>query len=203
MAKQSPQPMTTNTTPTKDGFKPISLPGEYWLPAKGKSLNYFVSNMGRLLTTRYKGGYKTKVMTPALDNCGYLRTVVDGKTIKIHRLIAETFIPNPLKKPQVNHINHNRSDNRVENLEWVTRQENIKHMMNHSRQSRNWGEKSGTHIIKENQVKEILLARKESNLSNLALANKLAKNYPLKPDSIRDILKGKTWKYLQESSKLP
>ena len=54
----------------------------------------------------------------------------DGKRYQksVHRLIAETFIPNPLNLPDVDHINHNRTDNRLENLRWVTGSDNTRNM---------------------------------------------------------------------------
>lgn len=72
-----------------------------------------------------------KYMSQNKNRFGYLYTnLTKNKTkkqVKIHRIVAEAFIPNPLKLPEVNHINGDKSDNRVCNLEWVTRQENIAH----------------------------------------------------------------------------
>jgi len=57
----------------------------------------------------------------------YASVKIAGKWMSAHRLVAETFISNPHNKPQVNHINGIKDDNRVENLEWTTQSENLKH----------------------------------------------------------------------------
>ncbi|MEG1388707.1 MAG: NUMOD4 domain-containing protein, partial [Algoriella sp.] len=108
------------------------LPNEIWKRIPGYSL-YEISNMGRIKTFNQFGCGRTAIMKPALDPNGYWRTMLkrdsDGKvhTIKVHRLVAITFIPNPENKPQVNHINSKPADNRLSNLEWVTRSENMIH----------------------------------------------------------------------------
>ena len=86
--------------------------------------NYQVSNLGRIWSK-----ISQKYMKSQKDACGYLRIqlrAINGKvkTEKIHRLVAITFIDNPNNLPEVNHINHIRDDNRVDNLEWVTHKEN-------------------------------------------------------------------------------
>ena len=88
--------------------------------------NYRISDDGRLYnikTHRELQGY--------LDKDGYrcFTTRLDGRnvTYKAHRLVAMEYIPNPNNYPQVNHKNLNKSDNRVDNLEWVTHQQNIEH----------------------------------------------------------------------------
>ena len=68
-------------------------------------------------------------LTPQPNEKGYMRVDLYGpegrKHFKVHRLVAEAFIPNPNEKPQVNHIDGNNQNNSVTNLEWVTNAENV------------------------------------------------------------------------------
>jgi len=93
---------------------------------------YEASTLGRLKTFNWRGTGKEAIIKPAKDKKGYLRTVLISdnkvkKTIKVHRIIAQTFIENPKGKPQVNHKNGVKDDNRVCNLEWMTNKENHHH----------------------------------------------------------------------------
>lgn len=67
------------------------------------------------------------------DADGYFKTKTNGKNRFVHRLIAEAFIPNPDNLPEVDHLNRNRADNRVENLRWVTHKENSRNTEQHDR----------------------------------------------------------------------
>ena len=95
--------------------KALDMVGEYWL--KHPTLDIQCSNMGRI---KNKG-----IISAGSFRDGYIRVGVNMKVYSAHRLVAETF--HGLSSLQVNHKNKNRSDNRAENLEWVTPKENSIH----------------------------------------------------------------------------
>lgn len=109
---------------------------EVWRVIKGHQ-DHVVSNMGNVKSLERKRSYWNGkgIMNRTFPESklkpqkrrGYLKVYVSGKQLSVHRIVAESFIDNPKNKPQVNHINGIKTDNRAENLEWVTCRENILH----------------------------------------------------------------------------
>lgn len=86
---------------------------------------YFADQNGNIYSNRkYK---KITLIKQHKDKKGYYRIKLLGKTKKVHRIIGETFIPNPLKKETINHKDGNKANNKISNLEWSSRSENTKH----------------------------------------------------------------------------
>lgn len=89
---------------------------------------YSVDEQGNVFSYKRK---KPALLVPCLNKFGYLNVCLrkDGKArvLKVHRLVAEAFLPNPGNKPQVNHKDGDKTNNCVQNLEWATASENVQH----------------------------------------------------------------------------
>ena len=118
------------------------LPNEEWRDISGFEGRYVVSNLGRVKSLRRPRAGKhgsisivrEKIKVQSDDQDGYKLVSLystscpnGGKVLPVHRLVAEAFIPNPECKEQVNHIDGDKSNNCVYNLEWCTNLENIRH----------------------------------------------------------------------------
>ena len=100
---------------------------EEWKDIEGYDGLYQVSSEGRVRSLP-RNTTKGQIIKPSIQNTGYYYVLLykDGKAIRktLHRIIAKAFIPNPDNKPQVDHINGDRTDCRIDNLRWVTPSEN-------------------------------------------------------------------------------
>ena len=143
---------------------------EIWKPVVGYEGLAIVSNKGRVQSVTHtvtqgaklgsisKHTYPGKMLTSVTINNGYQHVTIFGKSVAVHRLVAEAFIPNPEHKPYVNHLDGNKKNNDVHNLEWCTAKENVAHAYS-------------TGLIKEKTEAKIDAARK--SIRRAAESNKV------------------------------
>lgn len=150
--------------------------------------SYKISNYGKVIN---KGG---KVLSMTVDMHGYVTTSITdygGSRIKgMHRIVATVFLPNPNGLPEVNHIDGNKENNRVDNLEWCTKKHNQRHEANVLRQRS--GENNYQSILTEKDVLTIYDLCKNSDMKY----KDIAKMYGVIPQEINRIASATCWRYL-------
>ena len=122
--------------------------------------NYCVDDCGNVYSKNYRHKCIISIISPSKNRYGYLQVGVWKNGVRhtklVHRLVAETFIKNPKNKPEVNHKNGIKTDNRVENLEWVTTSENEYHKFRVLNKGHYFG--------KENKKSKIVLQIKDKKV---------------------------------------
>lgn len=168
---------------------------EKWKPIIGLETSHQVSTHGRIKRIVHaQGRGKNAIYSYSNDRPTRYTEVIlshNGKRLRdsLHRIVAIAFLPNPLKKPTVNHIDNNRSNNHVSNLEWATHKENTQHAVKQKRMAH--GEGQPSHLLTEEQVQEIL----KTNLST----RQLARLCGVSQNAIVRVKRGITWKHLLEA----
>jgi hypothetical protein len=119
--------------------------------------NYSISNMGEI--ENKKTGKMTKGSLDKIS--GYMRTVINKKSKGVHQIVAETFLENPQNKQTVNHINKNRKDNRLANLEWATYAENNSHK-NENSIKKYYNHNNGRTVLRINKENNTVIEKYET-----------------------------------------
>lgn len=126
---------------------------EQWKPIEGTDGKYEVSDCGRVRTN----GQRPGLLTLTKQKSGYLYAmiVIDGKSCnrRVHRLVAQHYLPNPNNMLEVNHKDGDKEHNYLSNLEWCTRSHNVKHAFATGlRQPHRWSADERKHISERNKA---------------------------------------------------
>jgi hypothetical protein len=159
---------------------------EIWRPIPGYS-KYYVSNLGNIRSSVYT---KEKILKQFNRGGGYLGASLFGDTgirkqMRTHQAVLLAFVGAPPPGHVCDHINGNIKDNRLENLVWVTPQQNL------AKRNMAKGAQNGCAKLTESDLLDIIRKNNQGTISE-----HLAREYKVDPETIRRILIGKTWKHL-------
>lgn len=166
---------------------------------KGFEGSYAISNKGRVKSLARQCGTvfrKEKIRNLNFTHDGYLKLrLLQGEkdvTARVHRLVAEHFIPNPLNKETVNHIDGDKTNNIVENLEWATRKEQVQHSYDLNLKKPMSGELNGNAVLTNEEAKKIRNEYVKGSRVYGTVA--LGRKYNVKTSVIQDVVSNKTYK---------
>lgn len=163
---------------------------EIWKDIPDYENKYQISNYGNVRNIN-----KNRNLKPSPNIKGYMRVNLwkrgNYSTKLVHRLVSNAFIPNPENKPQVNHIDGNKANNIVSNLEWNTNTENIQHAYDNKLILGNSGEKNGRCVTNHDTVCGIItLLQKCESRKNIA------ETFGVTIHIVNNIKNRKSWKHL-------
>lgn len=150
---------------------------------------YFIDDQGNVYSTirnrymtvsRWKGKYPHVILS----------SVSGPKTVDVHTLVANAFVPNPNGYPEVNHLDGNKRNNKASNLQWVTHRENHIHRCHVLNKVSVRGEQCANAVLTKKQVKRI----RKQYTGAWGEQTKLAKQYGVHPGTIHSIVHDITWK---------
>lgn len=165
----------------------------YMKTIKGFGGMYSATKDGRIWS-RYNGG---RFLKPSINQGGYEMVILNyngkSKNKTVHRLVAETFIPNPKKLPCINHLDCNKRNNCIENFEWCTYKENSQHAITNGLLD---GRPHSRKLI-EKQVIEIRELHKQLNFKPASNYSQiLADKYGVTRTTIYNIIKRNIWSHI-------
>lgn len=181
-------------------IKPLTLPGETWKPIPGWEESYSVSDKGRVrgeerIVQSDDGReipYMQRILNQPCQGHGYPTVGLSRKSktimVKVHQVVARVFIGPCPEGMTVDHINNDKTDNRVENLEYVTREENISRAHNDG-MINNYGENNEQSILANEDIHDI-----RERAANGEYASEIAGDYPVKPSTVHGIISLRAWR---------
>jgi hypothetical protein len=173
------------------------MDGETIRPVPGHEGRYSVTSHGRVFSHFYKKDHRTVELSQTTHPEGYKRVKFPlgypGSHIKVHRLVAMAFHPNPKNLPQVNHIDGNKGNNHYLNLEWTDNSGNQRHAFDTGLQKSRAGEKHNQHKLTESQVYEIKSLLQSDGMTLARIGGM----YGVSMHCIFDIKKGRSWTHLK------
>jgi len=180
------------------------MDNEIWKSVKGYEGLYEVSNFGRMksLSKKVRNGAnsycvrKEIILTGTISNKGYVKVILvkDGQKqqYSVHRIVMMMFVPNPNNMPQVNHLDTNKQNNAVSNLEWCDGSRNMKHACKNGLRDFLKGE---THPTAKLSTKEVLEIRRIWD-TNMVKIHEIAEIFNITYANAQSIVKRHSWKHI-------
>lgn len=163
---------------------------EVWKYIKGYENLYLISNLGNIKSLPKKTRKGIRLLKPVKTQHYFTIDLVKEKKVKkylLHRLVAQTFLENKENKPQVNHIDGDKSNNSIKNLEWNTRSENQLHSISTGLRT-TVGAKNSQCKLSDNLVKQIFYDKRIYKL--------ISKDFGISIPTVCDIKRGYSWTHI-------